>query len=546
MGAAMTAPKLMAHQKRALAFSRTRQFYALLMEQGTGKTAVGIHDAAERWLADQITGFCVLAPNGVHTNWTLREIPTHMPDGITYISAAWYSSMNRAEERAIEELFAEPADPCLRILTMNWEALLTKDGWRMAERFAKAHVHRLKLGADESQRIKNPGAQRTKKFMNLTPYSLVRAIYSGTAIVQSPWDAYSQFDFLHSSILKTPSYAAFRAEYAELITQGHGLMRHIMLRHTPQIRARFKPQLDRALLIADEMERRLEVNRIETLIHEEIVKRSPAIIAKDPVTGLPKWRNLEKLAALIAPHSFRVLKEECLDLPAKVYTQRFFRMTAKQRKDYVLLRDDFRLKLENETIIPQERIATITKLSQIVSGYFLIPGTDRIQRVMPNDVNPKLQALMDEIEDCEGKIIIWARFHVEIEDIMSLLREANIHCVAYHGGVAQRDRTLAIDSFQEGSARVFVGQQAAGGTGITLTAAQNVIYYSNTWSLEDRLQSEDRAHRIGQTKSVRYVDIIAQDSIDENVTKALRAKIDLSRTIMGDQINLATTMLGGG
>lgn len=490
------------HQRMALNFIRKRLYYALLMEQGTGKTAVLLNDGARRWGAGELDGTLVLAPNGVHANWTLREIPTHMPDWVQLTSAAWYASPNRSETSALDELFSAHAGRSLRILTMNWEALITKDGWEMALRFARS-CGRLFLVGDESQRIKNPKAKRTKAVLRLVPYSSVRAISSGTAVVQSPWDAFSQFGMLHPSILQTESYVAFKAEFAELLPPGHGLLRHIVERTG----GRYMPQ----------------------------------IVARNE-DGTPKWRNLDKLERLIAPHSYRVLKKDCLDLPEKIYTQRYFRMTSKQRKMYDLLRDEFRLKLENGQIAPVERIASITKMSQVVSGYFIVPGTDIVQRIMQAEDNPKLLMLMDEIEDrmeAGDQVIIWARFHAEIKDIMTMLKKMEVEAVEYHGEVPARQRQIAIDSFQGGltgcaAARVFVGQQAAGGTGITLTAASSVIYYSNTWSLEDRLQSEDRAHRIGQRRQVTYLDLLAQDSIDDRVVKALRSKTDLAKTVLGD------------
>lgn len=531
------------HQVNALNFAVGRDYYALLMEQGTGKTPVIIWDAARRWMNGTLNALLVLAPNGVHANWTLREIPQHMPSGIECVSAAWYSGANKREQAAIDDLFSPAAlrGP-LRILTMNWESLITKAGFAMAKRFGIS-APQLFLAGDESQRFKNPNAQRTRALMKLRPYATQRAILSGTAIVQSPWDAFSQFGFLHPSILQTKSYVAFKAEYAELLPAGHGLLRHIMDRHMPAIRKQFERQMFEAANIPDPQLRLLEVNRVETLIAEEVNKRSPQMVARDPITGRPKWRNLEKLNALIEPHSFRVLKSEALDLPAKVYTQRYFRMTGIQRRAYDQLKNELRLKLEDGTITPVERIAAVTKLSQVVSGYFIIPGTNgEINPIMPRESNPKIEALMDELEDGDESVIIWARFHNEIRDICRSLSIAHIKHVEYHGGISQTNRQLAIDAFQTRAARVFVGQQQAGGTGITLTAASSVIYYSNTWSLEDRLQSEDRAHRIGQTKSVRYVDILAQDSIDDKVVDALRAKTDLARIVMGDAKRLAAML----
>jgi SNF2 family DNA or RNA helicase len=237
-----------------------------------------------------------------------------------------------------------------------------------------------------------------------------------------------------------------------------------------------------------------------------------------------------------------VLKKDCLDLPEKVYTQTFFRLTPAQLKAYKLLKDDLRLQLEDGRIAPMARIGALTKLSQIVSGYFLVPGTENdVQRIMPTDKNPKFKALLDLLEDAEGQIIIWARFRVEIEDICQILRKENITHVQYHGGIKRTDRPQAIKDFESGAVRVFVGQQAAGGTGITLIAPNSasdtitVIYFSNTFALEDRLQSEDRAHRIGQDKTVLYVDIIAQDTIDERIVESLKSKVNLAQHVLGDK-----------
>lgn len=483
------------HQRKALEWCRGRPYYALLMEQGTGKTAVAINDSARRWGAGELEGMLVLAPNGVHANWTLREIPTHMPDWVPVTSATWYASPNRIESRALDDLFLPSTTRTLRVLAMNWEALITEDGFEMALHFLRS-CGRAMVPADESQRIKNPKALRTKALMKLRNYITLPVIMSGTAVVQSPWDAFPQFGYMDPNILQTASFTSFKAEYAELLPPGHGLLRHIVERTG----GRYTPQ----------------------------------IVARDPVTGLPKWRNLDKLERLIAPHSFRVLKKDCLDLPDKVYTQRFFRMTNKQQKIYEKLRDELRLQLENDEIAPVARIGSLTKLSQVVSGYFLVPGTSIIQPIMTAENNPKLEMLIDEVNDCDGQVIVWARFHAEIKDIKRALDKETISSAEYHGEISQSKRNIAIDTFQSGGARVFIGQQAAGGTGITLTAARNVIYYSNTWSLEDRLQSEDRAHRIGQRHEVRYVDIIAQGTIDEQIVKALRAKTDLAKVVLGD------------
>jgi SNF2 family DNA or RNA helicase len=504
-----------AHQRAALQFVEGRPHYALLMEQGTGKTAVAIWDFARRYMGGTLDGALVVAPNGVQSNWVLRELPAHWPDEAPCLGAAWVSGANKREEAEIKSLFAPEARNYFRTLTMNWEALNTEDGYETAVAFMRSLSDKGGIAGDESQRFKNPSAKRTKAFNRLKPLAkALRVIMSGTPILKSPWDAYSQFSWLDQRILGTTSYWAFKAEYAELLPPGHGLLRHIAQRTNSKV--------------------------------------SPQIVARDTITGLPKWRNLEKLEQLIAPHSFRVLKKDCLDLPDKVYTQRWFRMTPKQQVVYDRLKEEFRLLLADGEIAPVERLGALTKLSQVVSGYFLIPGTKTQQRIMALENNPKFDVLMETLESCleaDEQVIIWARFQAELKDIATVLTARRWPFVEYHGEIGSKTaRQEAIDSFERGEAKIFLSQQAAGGTGLTLIAkasvatSMSVIYFSNTFNLEDRVQSEDRAHRIGQQKTVRYVDIMAENSIDSDVINSLRNKIDIASIVTGDARRAAELM----
>jgi SNF2 family DNA or RNA helicase len=144
-----------------------------------------------------------------------------------------------------------------------------------------------------------------------------------------------------------------------------------------------------------------------------------------------------------------------------------------------------------------------------------------------------MEALMDRLEDLPGKAIIFARFRADIENICRHLPAGSF--VQLHGGTKQNERMGIVKSFQEDPCvRYFVGNPAAAGIGITLTAAEAVIYYSQDFNLEYRLQSEDRAHRIGQTKHVLIIDLIAEKTVDEKIVKALRSKHSLAKLILKD------------
>lgn len=513
----------MTHQRTAFDWCEPRDYYALLMEQGTGKTPIAINDAARRWSRGEIDVALAFAPNGVQTNWTRREIPKHMPDWVPYRAAAWSSGMNKKEERALQELLTGEGE--LRVVTMNWEALHTEGGVEFLRAFLKSRRVGCFMAGDESHRIKNPKAITTKALMrHVVPKADVRCIMSGTPILNAPWDAFSQFAALHPSILSTESYTVFKSQYAEMLPPDHGVMRHVRMRMEAKLLRQFNGNQER--------------------VEEYLAKYTPQLVARDSITGLPRWRNLDKLEALIAPHAYRVLKKDCLDLPEKVYTQRYFRMVIKQRAAYDLLKEELRVRLEDGSLEPVARLAALQKLSQVVSGYVIVPGTTVVEKVIPLEKNPKVAALVEELRDCleaGEQVIIWARFHEEIADIARVLAEEKITYVEYHGQVTGKARrSQAIDDFESGAAQVFLSNQQAGGTGLTLIAPQSlaaqmsVFYYTNSYSLGDRLQSEDRAHRIGQNKTVRYVDFLAEDSVDDSIVDALRNKQDVAAIVTGD------------
>jgi SNF2 family DNA or RNA helicase len=298
-------------------------------------------------------------------------------------------------------------------------------------------------------------------------------------------------EFLKSGLLGTRNYRAFVAEYAEILHPNHPMLLRMAARN-PRI------------------------------VHAQIVKRD--------ADGRPCWRNLPRLQRLLEPHSFRVRKAECLDLPSKIYQRHYFELHSNQRTAYRLMMDEHRAQLSGQEITPVQALAVGLKLQQITSGFLLYEG--KVHYV--SEGNPRLTSLLDLVEDCDGQLIVWARFREEIRAIAERLSEANISAVTYFGDTSRADREDAVDKFQAGKVRVFIGNQQTAGLGLTLTAAELVIYYSNDFSLEHRLQSEDRSHRKGTTHSVVYIDLVATDSIDEVIATALQAKSDLAAAITGD------------
>jgi SNF2 family DNA or RNA helicase len=203
-------------------------------------------------------------------------------------------------------------------------------------------------------------------------------------------------------------------------------------------------------------------------------------------------------------------------------------MAPKQREAYDLLKEDHHYVNDLEDMSFQA-IAARTKMKQVTSGFINIRGEPVL---LEAGENPRMDAFKEIIEDLEGSFIVWAIYEEELKQILSTLEAAGISAVSYYGATSKEDRETAIDDFQAGKVRAFVAHAAAAGIGITLTQAETTIYYSCSYDNELRLQSEDRNHRIGTVKSPVYIDLIAEDSIDEEVIESLRIKSILAGHII--------------
>tara|TARA_E500000318_G_scaffold80052_1_gene75092 strand:+ start:1482 stop:2912 length:1431 start_codon:yes stop_codon:yes gene_type:complete len=461
------------HQLTALEKSWTKESYAYFMEMGTGKTKVLIDNMAMLYDKGAINGALIVAPKGVIGTWYNQEIPTHLPDHIENVSVMWQSNISKKQKEKLNSLFETGED--LHILIMNVEAFSTDKGKSFAAQFLRSH--KTLMAIDESTVIKNPKAKRTKNILALADLCKYRRIMTGSPVTKNPLDLYSQCNFLDPFLLNFHSYFAFRNRYAEMKTlHMHG--------------------------------RQIQV-----------------------VNG---FKNLSELSDKLKGFSYRVLKEDCLDLPEKVWTKRHITLTPEQSKVYKQMKEQALAILKGKQVTSVSALTQLMRLHQITCGHF-VADDGSVQEIKNN----RLSELMDVLEETEGKAIIWAHYQHDIKNIVKEIEK--VHgpgsVVTYYGLTPQDERQDNIKKFQSNNdVRFLVGTPSTGGYGITLTQANTVIYYSNGYDLEKRLQSEDRAHRIGQKKSVTYVDIMAEETVDEKIVKALRKKINIASEVMGEEL----------
>ena len=304
-----------------------------------------------------------------------------------------------------------------------------------------------------------------------------RRIMTGSPVTKNPLDLYTQCLYLDPYLLDFQSYYAFRNRYAEMKTLN--------------VRGR-------------------------------------------SIQVVNKFINLNELSDKLQGFSYRVLKEDCLDLPEKIYMKRHISLTHDQIKVYDQMKKTALATLNGKTTSTMTVLTQLMRLQQITCGHF-VADDGSTQDIQSN----RIKELMDVLDEIEGKAIIWGHWQRDIKNIIKAVVDeyGPGSVVDYYGLTPQDERQDNIRKFQnDPKCRFLVGTPQTGGYGITLTQANTVIYYSNGYDLEKRLQSEDRAHRIGQKKNVTYVDLICEDTVDEKIVKALRKKINVASQVLGEEL----------
>jgi len=484
----------MPHQRVALTLGRDMPYFGYLMDQGTGKTKVDIDDTAHNFREDRIDAWIVIAPNSVKTNWVMWEchkeheddmdaIEAHMPDDIPVTKGVWISQPNGAEKKEwdayLSELNAQSKrTKSLVILTVNVDALNVTRCFEFLLQFVK--TFRTKITVDESTRIKNRASGRTKAAMALRSHCLLARILSGTPVIKRPLDSFAQFNFLSEDILGFGNFFSFRNHYA--------------------IMGGFK---DKQVI---------------------------------------NYKNLDDLSDRIASCSYRVTKEECLpDLPPKVYLKRRVPLSAPQLKAYNQMKKDMLVEWKDDVINAPIVLTQLLRLQEIIGGY--LPVMEDGKRVGTHEIiapekNPKFNQVLEVLDESgDSQVIVWCRFTAEIDGIYALLKKKGISAEKFYGATKERDRVSIRKRFARHEFKVLVAQTSAGGIGIDeFKAACYEVYVSNSHDTEQRVQSEDRAHRIGSEihDNIFITDIITPGTVDTKIIYAIRHDLELSALIMKD------------
>lgn len=456
----------MEHQLDALKRFIDEPYGGLLCEMGTGKTKIVLDIIGN----SPEKGCLMAAPNGLHLNWDAIEIPKHfVQESSVY---CWRGKPTTIRAKAEWAQFMQDDSGKFKFFLINIEAIRTEAGFSHAHAFLKS-MESSHFVIDESTCIKNPKAQQTKAALKLAKMCDRKWILNGTPITQGPLDVFSQCKFLNKDALPYSTFTAFKAMFA--------------IEHLVQMQNRSFRQ----------------------------------------ISG---YKNLERLKEELAPFSLRLLKEDCMDLPEKVFTAHVVELTKEQKKIYAQIKDLCMAQLNDGTIASTTIALTkITKLHQILTGFVTNDEGEEVE-IPSNRISSLLQ-----IAESASPLVIFCAYRNNVTQVAKALRDkyGPDSVVEYHGGTSKEGRTNAVQAFQEGTANFFIGTSAAA-KGITLHRSNTTVYFSNNRSLETRLQSQDRVHRFGQERKCTYIDLVAPNTLDEVIIQSLLAKKDLADMVLTD------------
>lgn len=469
-----------AHQREDLEKTWRKREWGVFWEMGLGKSWLVCTTAGLMFLNEVITGMVAVAKKGEYLNWSRVELKEHMPPEVPYVAyefntLKWRSAPGKREWAK----FIENRDtPVLRVLVVNVEAFGTEPLKAAMKQFYKVCKNQVMFVVDEATCIKNHKAKRSQALYEWTDKALMRRILTGLPNPQSPMDFWGQHLALRKGLLGPTTFTAFRGRYAVMQDFSYG----------PR---KFKK-----------------------------------------IVG---FQRLEELNQKVKAFASIRTKDECLDLPEKIYKRHAVDLTDQQLTLLRELKLTHQAEIEDGTITATTAMSLMVKMHQIICGQIKTDDGDYV-----TVANNRGEAMMDILEEHTGKAIIWAGYRQTLQDALHMIQAEYGTTVAagYYGGVDMDERPDIIRRFQdpEDDLRFLIANPQTAGYGLTLTTADLAIYYSNSYNLELRLQSEDRIHRIGQKRRPVYVDIFAPDTVDEKIMTALRSKRDVAELVMRGEV----------
>lgn len=458
------------YQHKGLDMSWDKKAFAYYMDMGTGKTKTSIDLFAAYFIEGRIDRLLIVTKYSTRRNW-VNEFEIHAPIPVD----AQILDTSKAER--FHRWNTEPFEG-LKVLVVGTESFAAGGAALLAEKFVNTSI-RSGMVVDEAHMIKTHSANRSKAVVKIGKGAEYKLIMTGTPIANAPMDLYMQFEFLDPNIIGVGDFYSFRNRYA--VMGGYE--------------------------------------------GREVIG----------------YQNMDELVELVSPYVYQVRKSEVLtELPPKVYEVREVKLNDEQKRLYKSIAKHNKAVTGDRGIAIKTVLERMLRLQEVCGGIITYENNptefdrNKYEHCLIPGTNPKVEELLAIAEEYEVSTIVWCRFIPEIQMVSAALRARYGHdaVVEIYGAIDEDQRDINVRQlFQNKKARFLVGNTATGGTGLNMTAAELVVYFSNSFSYIERDQSEDRAHRMGQTKSVLYIDLVAEGTVDQTIIEAVRGKKDVSEYV---------------
>jgi SNF2 family DNA or RNA helicase len=520
---------LYGHQLQAVERFDHSNIMAILHEQGCGKSATTLEIVARKYLRGEIDSLLVIAPNGVHRQWALEQIPKWLSPSV-YREVMCFGGRGGAKN--FLKFMREDA---LQIVCVNIDTFSTPSKWKPVAEWANSRKTFIAL--DESTGIKNPKTRRAErilysfnkvtryrnKIMSSEPLSVARAILTGTPVTNGPTDLWAMYEFLQPNYFKRNWYS-FRAHFCMLasawVEDTEGNPREITIKLSEEA----WHDIHDNIFDYDEANNKYSVS-FDTFncIHQQEKFEGP-------------YKHADELKSLINPVSDFKLLVECVDMPKQNYIRKIVDMSPEQQEAYTSMEDELIAIYHDKMATAANKVTAIIRLQQISSGFLSTKATSLDEDtldLLPNEITwfssvPKLEALYYDIAESHKPVIILTRFTAEAARIYEDLSREYKCCL-----MTGWRKIGSIEEFQQGKYEVMVANTRVVSRGFNLQNSHKIHFYTNTFSLEDRLQAEGRIFRIGQKEVCTYVDYVTLDTVDMKIVAALKQKRNLLDYVRG-------------
>lgn len=506
------------------------KYYANLMDLGLGKTKLTLDTASFMWQNGWVDALLVFGNAGSYSNW-VGACEEHIPDEVNWVCGIWSSKKTKKQKEALRTLLYKTYEKrTLVIFVVNIEAMSHKSGIELVLTFLDHFPKKVFGVVDESTTIGNPSSARTKAMMKVRDKCIVRRILTGSAIDNSPFNAYSQFEFLSPGCLGFHSFVSFKNYYSKgtgKVTMDRNAISTLVQKFEEDVRRglprRYVPSMIGGMQ---------DIEAVKSMIGEDNwdYLRSRCKTLRMFNTQV-EYQNLDDLRARMAKISYIVKKEGNVDLPPQLPDViRYVDMTPEQEKIYNDLKENCIAQLSEESVVSvRVAITKLLRLHQVACGH--TKSDDGVVTRIPNN---RITSLLDGLEETTGRVIIWNHFVDNIKEIYDAISEkyGPDSVMHYYGETSEEDRELVKKYFKRGGEkeglRFLVANAGTGGYGNNFTAATYNFYFGYSFDNNIHHQTRDRTYRIGQTESPSYVYLACPDTVDMKILKALRSKTEIA------------------